>query len=293
MALGHSSEFVNREKQWIGFLKMINGETLKQIMIIEAPEQMGKTWLIQRMEHEVTRRAIPISLWDFTRDYPWDYLTLVRQARDRIGPEYFNHMTDIINEVTTTRYPSHLPRYSQVEVDERLDIDSHRDNFGTIQVDSDIVRRNFEMRITDAFIHCLDALSQGQRILFLMDAVEKTPNATMTWIVNHLLEQIRVGQLPNVLVVMAGQKTPKLDVSWNSWVGKTDLDMFTIEHIEELLTKYGSGRTLKPELRDISNEKDEPQRLQVLSEGHPGRLGWLISKMYIKQLKQEPAVDWM
>jgi len=185
MALGHSSEFVNREKQWLGFLKMINGETLKQIMIIEAPEQMGKTWLIQKMEHEATRRAIPLSLWDFTRRYSWNYLSLVRLARDRIGPEYFNHMTEVINNSTSLGpFP-----YAQEGAGRSRHADSPRDNFGDVQADSDIVRRNSEMQITDAFLKCLDALSMGQRVLFLLDAVEQAPEESMRWVVHNLLEQ--------------------------------------------------------------------------------------------------------
>ena len=92
--------FVNRLKQLQGFQKMLRGETDKCIMAIRAPAEMGKSWLIQRMRQECGAANLPTLYIDFRDRRPYDYLTIVRTARDQMGATAFNTLTQTINELT-------------------------------------------------------------------------------------------------------------------------------------------------------------------------------------------------
>ena len=82
--------FVDREKQFQGFLKMLARETPKSIMLVEAPADMGKTWLLQKMRHHCAGNGVPVLYVDFRDRRPYDYLSLVRLARDQMGGGHFN-----------------------------------------------------------------------------------------------------------------------------------------------------------------------------------------------------------
>lgn len=280
--------FVNRDKQRRGFMMMLEGKTPKQLMLVKAPAEMGKTWLIQRLYHECRSRSIPVTLIDFSQRQPWDYLTLVRQARDQFGSANFNYLTQVINEATAIRVDkvavnvgienSQLVN-SPVNVSE---VKLTTDNFTSVQTDSDLVRRNLEIRITDAFLVCLQSLVQGGRAVFLLDTTDLAPESAITWLVNNLLWRVRNNELPGVLMIMAGREVPDLDQSWNNAVAKTGLDLFTDDHIDEFIIKRGLiGRP------NISRET-----LMLFSRGHPGMLGKMADNALLDELAKEPE-PWM
>ena len=64
--------FVDREKQFQGFLKMLARETPKSIMLVEAPADMGKTWLLQKMRHHSGGNGVPVLYVDFRDRRPYD-----------------------------------------------------------------------------------------------------------------------------------------------------------------------------------------------------------------------------
>lgn len=287
----YSRKFVNRDKQWSGFLKLLNRETGRQIITVEASQRMGKTWLIQKMSHEASRREISFSLWDFARPGPWDYLSLVRRTRDHIGTAYFNHMTQVINEATSS---SRLSPISPINFSPTRGVPQNNsigDNFRSIPNDNDIVRRNLEIQITDAFLQCLKTLPQEKPVLFLLDAVERASESTIYWIINNLLEQIRFGTLPNLLMVIAGRTTPKLNESWDPWVGRTDLNMFDKKHISELFEKHMEEQQLIPDMEKYLDKYD-PHMLELLTKGHPDSLGSIFSNIFVDKIQDEPE-DWI
>jgi hypothetical protein len=280
--------FVNREKQRQGFLKMIDGATKKQIMMVKAPAEMGKTWLIQRLFHDCRGRAIPVALLDFSQRQPWDYLTFVRQARDQLGVAYFNHLTQVINEITTVRVESVAVQVSikdselvnsNIKVD---DIKLATDNFAAVHAESDLVRRNLEIRITDAFLACLQSMAQGGRVVFLIDTLDLAPEPAVVWLVGNLFRRIRDGALPGVLLIGAGRAVPDLDPSWREWVAATPLEPFNNDHIEEFIAKRGLQ-----DRPDISSET-----LMLLSRGHPGLLGKMADNALLDELAEEKE-SWM
>ncbi len=292
MANEYVEWFVNREKQRQGFILMLEGKTAKQIMVIKAGPEMGKTWLIQRLYHDCRGRGTPVAVLDFSQRQPWDYLTIVRQARDQFGSPHFNYLTNVINastgvhvELSTEKVEVNVPIQNSELINSPVNVSEVRltaDKFDIVKTDSDMVRRNLEIRITDAFIACVQALAQGQRVVFLLDTMELAPPPATDWLVNNLLWRVRRGDLPGVLLIMAGREVPELDRTWDGWVGKSGLDPFDDKHIEEFILKRG--------LQGRSNVT--VAALLMFSRGSPGMLGKMADNALAEDLAKDPE-PWM
>jgi hypothetical protein len=103
-------QFVDRDKELRGFRKLLKPETPQAVMLIEASELMGKTWLIGQMSGRCREEvgAIPVVTIDFKdaleRHKVQDTLSLVRLIRKKIGyPQYFYHLDTIINSLTVAQ----------------------------------------------------------------------------------------------------------------------------------------------------------------------------------------------
>lgn len=272
--------FVNREKQRQGFMKMLARETPKQIMLVEAPANMGKTWLIQVLRHECRARNVPVAHFDFRDRRPWDYLTLVRQARDQLDPAAFNEMTQIINQLTGVEIRlTGAPGEGRVDLDiaseggtiadstvsmgDVAGRDIIKDNFFFVKADSETARRAVEIRITDAFFACLVRFTETRIAVFLFDSYEVVTPEADTWIQGQFLPRIRDGQLPNVLTVLAGRQVPHLDSGWRHVVARTGLEPFDPQCVREYIVE-------KRGLADL-----DVDTIWRTSGGNPGLLGMM------------------
>jgi hypothetical protein len=273
--------FVDREKQTQGFLKMLSRETEKTIMAIEAPAEMGKTWAIQRMRHECSLQQSSSAHFDFRDRRPWDYLSIVRQARDQMGATHFNLLTQTINESTGVNIQLSSGAGSGGDVD--MSIGTHigqvgdkfqvsdvevagrdiiKDNFFYVQADSDTTRRAIEARITDAFFTCLADLAAKEPLIFFFDSYEEVTEEADRWIQAQLLARIRDDQLSNVIVVLAGRELPEFDrSSWRHCLASTGLLPFEREYVTEYIV----------EKRMLTNL--DVDTILKTSGGHPGLLG--------------------
>lgn len=275
--------FVDRAKQRAGFIKMLAGETAKAIMAVEAPSEMGKTWLIQRLHAESQRRATPVAHLDFRDRLPWDYLTIVRQIRDQLGAAYFNYLTQVINESTginvqfVAEAVTVSVQNSQIQ-DSTVQLSAVPDNFQFVQVESDTIRRNIEARITDAFFISLEALAQGQMVVLLFDSVEEAAPEAINWLITNLLLRIRDQRLARVIVIMAGRELPDLDDNWRAAIARTGLDLLDESNVQEYVQLRG--------LVDL-----DLATILRTSGGHPG----LLAKMadFATLEKDDKDQDWL
>jgi hypothetical protein len=115
MARAYEPEhFVDRERELRGFDKLLQPGTPQAVMLIEAGELMGKSWLLDRMDDLCTSRAvpapiscpIPVAKIDFRGQQHdiQDALSLVRLVRDALGqPGYFYELNAAINWFTEGR----------------------------------------------------------------------------------------------------------------------------------------------------------------------------------------------
>jgi hypothetical protein len=107
MSSHEKSLFVDRDRELRGFRRMLKPETPQAVMLIEAGEFMGKTWLIARMSRHCKEEAgkVPVVEIDFKNPREKhkirDVLSLVRLMRDKLGHDsVFNHLNDVINGFT-------------------------------------------------------------------------------------------------------------------------------------------------------------------------------------------------
>lgn len=290
--------FVNRDKQREGFIKLVERGTPKQVMLVVAAAEMGKTWLIQRLRHECRVRELGVSVVDFRDRRAWDYLSLVRQFRDQFGPAHFNELTEVINATTGVNVTvssgsgaggvdinlatdKGTVSDSEIQVGDVAGRDIIKDNFFFVQADSAAARRAIEIRITDVFFTCLRRMTAERVVVFLFDSYEDVTDEADRWIRTNLMAQIRDGLLPNVIVVKAGRSIdPPYDSSWRSVIGQTDLAVFEQTHVEEYIVQ-------RRKLLDL-----DLQTILRTSGGHPGLLGRMADIAALENDDDEDD-DWL
>jgi len=99
--------FINQEKKFRGFQKLLQAGTRQSVMLIEAPQDMGKSWLLGRMEHhcQAELTAVLVAQIDFRNPRELheiqDSLGLIRLLRDKLGDSpHFNPLNNTINSFT-------------------------------------------------------------------------------------------------------------------------------------------------------------------------------------------------
>ena len=110
MSLFEEKFFVDRERKLRGFEKLLQPATRQSVMLIEAAEKMGKTWLIIKMQRicQTIAAGAPAARIDFRNPLDMlkltDHLGLIRLLRDRLEqPEYFAQLNMVINRVTANQ----------------------------------------------------------------------------------------------------------------------------------------------------------------------------------------------
>ncbi|MBN1889877.1 MAG: hypothetical protein JW850_17915 [Thermoflexales bacterium] len=241
--------FVNRTKQYQGFCKMLARETPKAVMLIEAPADMGKTWVIQKMRHHCEGEKVPVMHVDFRDRRPHDYLSLVRLARDQLGAGYFNPLTSTINSFTGVKITlaSAAGSGGGVQIDQAGSVevggdvagrDIIKDNQFYIQADSTMAQRAAESQINDAFFACLDQLFvTTTRVAFLFDSYEDVTAEADRWLRDYLLPHLCEKRRANMLVVIAGRTIDELPPAFKELVAKTGLDLFEETDVREYIEK--------------------------------------------------------
>ena len=102
--------FVNQERKFLGFQKLLRPETRQAVMLVQATKDMGKTWLAGRMQDHCQEPTInlPAVYVDFRnpKQDHHDFLGLVRLIQQQLNqPAYFNQLNELINsysDVPTT-----------------------------------------------------------------------------------------------------------------------------------------------------------------------------------------------
>jgi hypothetical protein len=266
--------FVNRDTQRRIFLAMMAQQVQKQIMLVEAPTHMGKTWLVNWLYGHCCAGEVPVAHFDFDllARRPLDYLTWARQARDQLGAAHFGEMTELINRSTGPQRGS-VQASGRGDLEEKPDGDDRagHDNLGTVTAESSKVRKTIRTNIEDAFFRCLQRLSHDQTVVFLFDAYERAGSEAAE-LVDELLLRIRLDRLPQVLVVVAGQQVPQLDEEdFGAFLvpkDRTVLQLFSEEDVIEYLRRR--------ELSDL-----DPVEIHRRANGHPRRLSLVVEELLL------------
>jgi hypothetical protein len=99
--------FVDRERKYRGFQKLLQPDTRQAVMVIEAPKDMGKTWVVGKIRSHCLdpKVNVPVAQIDFRNPRQLHeiqgFLGLIRLLRDELNePDYFHDLNAIINQFT-------------------------------------------------------------------------------------------------------------------------------------------------------------------------------------------------
>lgn len=109
----HNAElFVNRDRELKGFRKLLDPETPQAVMLVEAGELMGKTWLMGQMRESCAEliSSAPLVTIDFKDEYErhavQDALSLTRLIQEKLDqPEYFAHLDAVVGDFAVVHRP--------------------------------------------------------------------------------------------------------------------------------------------------------------------------------------------
>ncbi|MCB0046464.1 MAG: CHAT domain-containing protein [Caldilineaceae bacterium] len=263
--------FVNRERTYRGFQKMLAGEVNKRVMLITAPEGMGKTWLIQRMAHESRRRQHGAVVFDFKDAIGRDTLDIVRRARDILGEQHYRPLTQVINEVTGGRVSVH-----RVQAATDSGAAPVLDRYELIQAENERIKALIDARINDVFFDCVRRQSADRRAVFLFDSLERIQPEARAWIEKELLQRIHDDRLSNVVVVLAGRVDPGFAAALTGSIAATGLSGFEERHIREYIQRRGALSILDKHENFVQfvmdfNAHNKPVMLAELVDGYIDR----------------------
>ena len=252
--------FVNRIRQSEIFSRMLEGQTRRRIMVINAGAGLGKSWLMRLFAIEATSRKLPLAQIDFADGQAYDALALVLRCREAFGAVHFAAVDQAISDSTTARVALSTGAAApaapvNISIGDENTLSGStisvsdvgntivRDNSFYIQADNPILRQAIEDRINGAFFEDLSALSAQSRVVFLFDSYDRntleserwSPNAADRWIAGQVLTRMRDGKLPNALAVLAGRRAPDFGVEWNEALGAVTLDLLDCKYITEYL----------------------------------------------------------
>lgn len=117
--------FVDREKKYRGFQKLLEPATKQSVMLIKSPEKMGKTWLVMKFELHCNTPSVnlPVARINFRNPLDQlkvtDHLAWIRLLRDRLNqPKYFSELNATINQLTagtisSVRTPNNTKRLAE------------------------------------------------------------------------------------------------------------------------------------------------------------------------------------
>jgi hypothetical protein len=242
-------DFVNREAEYNGFQRALNEEIQRSVRLIVAPEGMGKSYLLRRMRLLAMEMNVPVALIDFRDRYAFDHLLLARLIRDQFTSPLFNPLTAIINQFTQPRLTianasgdggvnvSDISG-STIEAGTIVGRDLIKDNQFFVNSESEVTRRAAEVTITDSFFACLGAFVAAhprQRVVVLFDSFEDVTEEAGRWFRTEYLRRLTNPELKGIVTIVAGRTPPDIPDSVQGVVGRSELKVFTEEHVREYI----------------------------------------------------------
>ena len=292
------AEFVDRAAEMNLYCEVLDrGEP--PIMVVFADTGMGKTSLLLRMVHECAQRKLRKAEVMWTDTLVFDYVAVLRKLRDDFGVDHFSAFTDLINYYTDTNYQPrldiniNLQGSVQVASGAQISGSSVGDVAGVVLRDNMIVVQRpdiavpMEVRreqLTRRFLDGLRELSRRECLVLFFDAVEKMSDVTHRWLWEQLLQPVRDGELPNVRVVLCGQRRPPEERDWTDFLVLAELKPLGVADIDAYIAKRTAGRAV------ISDEKREgiAQFLAATTNGRPVDVAVKVDQ-YLASLRPQGA----
>lgn len=293
-------QFVDRSAEMALFQQVLDGDDLPA-MVVTAESGMGKSALLMRMVHECALRHLIKAELEWTSIDVLDCLTTLRRLRDALGVDHFSAFTDLVNYYTDASYHPRLEininlqgGSMQVAHDAKISGSTTGDIAGVVLRDnnfniqrSDIgvpdgVRRE---RLTQRFLEALAALSRDAIAVVFFNATEKMSESTYQWLWGQLLKPLVDGVLPNVRVVLLGQRPPpgRADLGdLAELIALAELKPLGLVDIDAYIAKRAEG------IAQISEETRQglAKMLLVVTRGRPADVASAMD-LYLAESKTE------
>jgi hypothetical protein len=253
-------DFVNRETQMRTFQELLQGND-KGVMAVWGDGGSGKSSLVTRMMAEVTNADARLAFVEWTDEWKYDYLDVMRSVRDQLSPEHFNAFSDLLNYYTA---PGHkltlaIEGGSHIKILEGGTV--AQSGIGMIagvivqdlkyvapRPDLDISPTERMTRLTTAFLLGLSQASSACRAVVFFDAAEKMPADTREWFWQRIMNAIDENLLPNVRFVVSGRNRPELSREISLLIAEVQVGPLDIVHVEEYLDRRGIPAAHRSEL---------------------------------------------
>lgn len=257
----HYGRFVNRHNELKDFCSILEKNDFS-VMVIYGEEGIGKTALKKRLIYEC--REVRKMHWaetfrvDKTRIY--NYLTIMRMIRNKIGEEFFQPFTDLLNYYTKTDYNLQLnvEPAGQIKMLENADlkdvtvnqivgqkIEIHDLYINTPREDKMIREEERMHRLTQQFLKDLTGALGNQQIVILIDDVELMLPETQSWLWSELVRGVLDQGLANIRFVFCVDKEPELDDFLKEKVHRGKLKVLSEKYVIEYLNKRQVGTEIE------------------------------------------------
>jgi hypothetical protein len=245
---------VNREGEMRSFYRMLDDpDWPRPVMVIWGEGGMGKSSLLLRMMHECSLRSLIKAEVVFSNTRDQNYLEVMRKIREDVGAIKFGQFTQLVNFFYNREAPQRfevvVDAKGAVSVGEGMSVGVGAQvgtmagivikdaMFVTARPDLAIPESERIARLTDQFIEELDAAAAERKIVIFLDAIEKAPEATQTWIWEELVGALLHDHLADVRFVIGMRSQPIIEQDWSSLVEQRQLAPLKLEHIREYMIK--------------------------------------------------------
>lgn len=282
--------FVDREGELRRFREMLTGRDPTQVLVVEGPYGIGKTWLLNRLRREADAQTLPASAVDFSFGEAHDDLWMVHRAAVALGSHHFEALNKTLEDATKLEVVLKVessPGSGRVTF--QGDAEVHGDVAGRdiikgntfyLQADSPVIRRIWQERINEAFFEDLARLGLASGAVFLFDSFEQATNEASFWIKDRLLRLIGDGKLPEVRVVIAGEQVLSFSSAWRDLVAELHLDPLPAADVRRYLR----------DKRQLVISEANIATIYEITDGRPDLVA-LIAESNPKRLPEEPDKD--
>lgn len=217
--------FVDREKEKEYFERALRDSQTPPILMLYGSSGMGKTLMIDRIQHGCDLDGIQAARIDFysTNAKNNDFIQVCRRIRDQWGAEMFGPFTDKLNWCTTLGYAPMLPW--SLDADQRLQDESWlnapcenpsacrvRDRFEPLRP---MLRGQIDQVLTYQFLVDAKRLARKKPdpIVCLFDDAHKADPATRKWLWDLFLSNLPRREEERIVAVIAVDEPPEVDVN--------------------------------------------------------------------------------
>lgn len=283
--INSAERFVDRQAQRTLFELMLNGQSAHKLLVVQAEQGMGKSWLLdifadhaRAQEHTVVRFDLANQQYDTPDE-------VMQRCRDEIGEAHFPEpvppkvSVDLVISMAewSTRTSDAVVSFANAQTGDVAVGDVAQMMFkqnaffiATNQSNEEAKRQREEQ-----FFQSLKQYCATRTVVFLFDAYERTsrsaeewnPSQIDRWIREQLVERVRRGYLKYALVVLAGQRMPTFDrdLRRGSMLASVILAQLHLEDVKE----YFHHRLQRPDMSHATIET----LWQACASGHPAELG--------------------